>query len=49
MGSPYTNTTRTGGSPTKLQKLVKLTIYVGAIDSKRVPRFLTQSLRNFLA
>jgi hypothetical protein len=32
MRSPYTNTTRKGGKPTKLQKLVKLTVYLGAIS-----------------
>jgi hypothetical protein len=31
MGSPYTNTTRKSGKPTKLQQRVKLTAYLGAI------------------
>lgn len=31
MGSSYTNTKRKGGKPTKLQKLSKLAVYLGAI------------------
>jgi hypothetical protein len=31
MGSPYTNTTRKHGKPTKLQQLVKLTVYLGTV------------------
>ena len=31
MGSPYTNTKRIDGKPTKIQKLLRLTLYLGAI------------------